>query len=1220
VRLASLALVAVLVTSARSLAAQVGSTTDILNGVVTDADHNPIEGATVEATSVETQITRHIVTNAKGRYTILFPDGGGQYRVTVRALGEAEQRFVLARQADEDRLTRNVIMSPTAVVLEQVTVRARQRGGGRDRATPGSTERNIGGEQAAHLPVDASDPNALAALAPGVVSIAGTDTTAAAFSVAGQAPTLNNVTLDGLSFGGGSVPQDAVRSTRVITSTYDVARGQFTGGVVASTTRGGSNIPAGSFTYALRDKSLAFGTGEASAFGQGYTQNQLGGGFGGALVRDKLFIFGAAQGRWRDEDAQSLLTADEATLERLGVAPDSAARFMALVNGYGVPVATVGGDSNRTTDGWNAIVRTDWLLAEQHTLTLRGDWRLNTQDPTRLSPLSLPTGSGTMHDQGGGLMATLTSRFGGTVINELRAYGSLDKRSSSPFLALPTARVQVTSVVTDTIQSVANLGFGGSPALPQEVDTRTLEASDEVSWLPGNASHRIKLGGLLNVSRVQQQSSIDPYGLFIFNSLEDLEANQPASFTRTLQTSQRVGTALNPAFYVGDSWRASPALQLTYGARLEGSVYRGAPANNATVDSVFGVRTDRFPSEWHASPRVGFTWTPGAGEGGPPQWIVRGGGGEFRSPAPAGLFSAAESGGVSSESQLVCVGSAVPIPDWNAYSADPSTIPTTCTDGGTGVGTTARPSITAFDPNFGAPRAWRASLGVQHRFFERYGLSIDALYARGVSLVGVNDLNLNTNPGFTLADEGNRPVYVPAASIVPASGAIDPFASRLHPELGTVFSIGSNLESEAGQFIVGLNGFTLRGLILQASYTYTRSRDQSPFTCCSASQGFASTTTAGNPNTAEWATSDYERRHQFLLTATYPFTAALELTTIARLTSGAPFTPMVGGDINGDGFRNDRAFVFDPATVAGDTALANGMRRLLATAPSGVRECLESQFGSVASRNSCTSNWQPSLDLQLNWRPALFGLQRRLMISVSTVNLLAGVDQWVHGSNDLHGWGVPARPDQTLLSVQGFDPVSNQFLYTVNERFGSASGAAAAYRVPFQIALQAHLVIGPDQARDRLRGIFGGGRGGGGGQGGGGGAPGGEGAAANANDLGGRFARGMLNPASRVLLLRDSLTLTDTQVTQLTALRDSVDKLLAPLADSVRVTLDKAGPNPDPARLFASVRPYLTKGREYVQGAVNAMQGMLTPDQWAKVGDDIKRPGPGGRQRREAPP
>jgi len=112
----------------------------------------------------------------------------------------------------------------------------------------------------------------------------------------------------------------------------------------------------------------------------------------------------------------------------------------------------------------------------------------------------------------------------------------------------------------------------------------------------------------------------------------------------------------------------------------------------------------------------------------------------------------------------------------------------------------------------------------------------------------------------------------------------------------------------------------------------------------------------------------------------------------------------------------------------------------------------------------------------------------------------------------------------------------------------------------------------------------------------------------------------MLNPASRVLLLRDSLTLTDTQVTQLTALRDSVDKLLAPLADSVRVTLDKAGPNPDPARLFASLRPYLTKGREYVQGAVNAMQGMLTPDQWAKVGDDIKRPGPGGRQRREAPP
>ena len=102
------------------------------------------------------------------------------------------------------------------------------------------------------MPIDASDLNTLATLAPGVVGFAGSDTTDAAFSVAGQRTTANNVTLDGLSFGSGSVPQDAIRNTRVVTSTYDVARGQFSGGLVASTTRSGTNVPQGAKDLLLK--------------------------------------------------------------------------------------------------------------------------------------------------------------------------------------------------------------------------------------------------------------------------------------------------------------------------------------------------------------------------------------------------------------------------------------------------------------------------------------------------------------------------------------------------------------------------------------------------------------------------------------------------------------------------------------------------------------------------------------------------------------------------------------------------------------------------------------------------------------------------------------------------------------------------------------------------------------------------------------------------------
>jgi len=42
----------------------------------------------------------------------------------------------------------------------------------------------------------------------------------------------------------------------------------------------------------------------------------------------------------------------------------------------------------------------------------------------------------------------------------------------------------------------------------------------------------------------------------------------------------------------------------------------------------------------------------------------------------------------------------------------------------------------------------------------------------------------------------------------------------------------------------------------------------------------------------------------------------IELSVIARLLSRMPFTPIVGSDINGDGQRNDQAFVFNPATTS----------------------------------------------------------------------------------------------------------------------------------------------------------------------------------------------------------------------------------------------------------------------------------------------------------------
>ncbi|HUQ48521.1 MAG TPA: carboxypeptidase-like regulatory domain-containing protein, partial [Gemmatimonadaceae bacterium] len=542
--------------------AQVGSTTDIIMGRVTSPDGKPIAGAKVEVTSTETQIARTKATDADGRYSVLFPDGGGSYNVTVLSIGFAPQRFAVVRNNDEDRLVHDVVMGRNATVLQSVQVRAApNRARNTDRPEAGSTERGLPPGLINRLPVDAGDLNALATLAPGVIGVAGTDSTPASFSVGGQPANQNSLTLDGLSFGSGSVPQEAVRNTRVITSTYDVARGQFTGGQVASTTRGGTNLFQGAVGYSLRDPSLEFVDDGENAFSQKYTQNQISGGFGGPIIKNKLFTFGALTLTRRTDPLQSLLAADPLAFQRLGTNADSVAHFLSLLDRYGLEPTSAQIPDERLNDNASALVRVDYNLAEANTLMVRGDWRGSVQDASRISAFSVPHSGGNAKGSGGGGMVTLTSHYS-SFINELRAYQSIDKRSTDPYIDIPSGRVVVASNLPDRSLGVSTLQFGVNPSLPQETRTRLRELSDELSRVSKNGAHRLKLGGLLNEEQSENGTFNNALGTFTFNSIADFEAGRPASFTRTLASRDRNARSVNSALYLGDAWRQSQKLQL----------------------------------------------------------------------------------------------------------------------------------------------------------------------------------------------------------------------------------------------------------------------------------------------------------------------------------------------------------------------------------------------------------------------------------------------------------------------------------------------------------------------------------------------------------------------------------------------------------------------------------------------------------------------------------
>lgn len=341
-------------------------------------------------------------------------------------------------------------------------------------------------------------------------------------------------------------------------------------------------------------------------------------------------------------------------------------------------------------------------------------------------------------------------------------------------------------------------------------------------------------------------------------------------------------------------------------------------------------------------------------------------------------------------------------------------------------------------------------------------------------------------------------------------------------------------------------------------------------------------------------------------TITWPINPAIELSAIARLSSGGFFTPLVGGDVNGDGLRNDRPFVFDPAT-APDSAIANGMSRLLSTAPARARECLQAQMGTIASRNSCSVPWTPAFDLQLNLRPNSFGLQRKLTISILGLNTLTGIDQLLHGKDDLRGWGQPVFPDRTLMYVRGFDPASKRFIYQVNEHFGAANGSRNAFRVPFQLAVQARLALGVDPARQQMNAVFGG-RGG---------------APPSVDDFRERLARAVPNPFRQILELNDSLKLdlTAEQKATLSLLGDSLQAKADTLVGALAQTLGSPeARNAEPMQLAIRMRGKVQEARELTTKAIKQAEAVLAPEQWAKVPKNVREPFQGQREGQEGRP
>ena len=242
------------------------------------------------------------------------------------------------------------------------------------------------------------------------------------------------------------------------------------------------------------------------------------------------------------------------------------------------------------------------------------------------------------------------------------------------------------------------------------------------------------------------------------------------------------------------------------------------------------------------------------------------------------------------------------------------------------------------------------------------------------------------------------------------------------------------------------------------TWTFTAGREES--------FGFSGTT-AGDPTVRERSASALPQ-HTITVSLTRRREGWGQLGLAVRAQSGYRYTPLVAGDIN--------------ATVTRTTARSCSQR------PSPIRRsstewrvssrARQVRRATVSSIKPAASRRAIAAPLAGPCRPSPFAfahsyllhLGNRGSVNVYLINVLAGLDQALHGSDKLRGWGQWSSPDPTLLVVRGYDPATSKFLYSVNPLFGSSAVYRSAFRAPFALTIDFKVELGPDRESQLIRG------------------------------------------------------------------------------------------------------------------------------------------------------
>jgi hypothetical protein len=958
---------------ATQLAAQ-GVATSAIRGIVRSDDNVPIDAA-VTIRNVATGVVWKARVR-EGNYLLQGLEIGGPYVIEVRHLGFVSQRSAPTTLPLGSSVEVDFILKRAPLTLDTVTVVTRrpdlaQAGGG-------GTSTTIDDDLLHRLPTLNRNVFDFLPLAPQLSTKVGAGRTG--LSAAGANLRFNNFLINGVDErlvngnvssginGGKSIPVDAVKEYQVLVAPYDVRYGDFTGALVNTVTRSGTNELTGSaFSYWRSDR---LGRPQDDSTSQPYERLQTGFSFGGPVRRNRIHFFVAPEVQRLTSPAPgAYLGQPETSAAKLRIDPADISRFEDVMKKYGLIPGSAGVVTNKS-NLLNVFIRVDAAIPEWNSRIIAFASSGFSDDSrftrTSLDSFSLSTYRFSTASRGRlasiQLHTDLPWLRGGH--NELLMSHLTDGQDFLPDVKQPLVRVALPAVDG----GVVTLSSGtAETAQGRFSDNRSFSIKDEFSFSLYRTSE-IVVGGQVENFRIHRGGVTGGYGVWTFSNLDSLAKGSAERY----ELRQDLGDGGAPlsgwqyAAYLGSHWTPAPRLELTGGVRADALSFSSRPAYNAAFDSIFGRRTDRMPDAqllW--SPRLGFTWKPF----GPA--TLRGGVGMFTGRPPKAWYAPAITSNGLGTGLLRCGPSPSDAGPPPAFMPDYRNAPTACGNG-PAVGPTG--DVDLLDPKLRMAQTLRSSLAFDYRLKQDVLVSTEAVVSRNRADFAFVNLNLK---GPQRIDRFGRVMY----GTIGDNGVAKPAA--VNNGFSEVIDLTNTSRNYSYEMSAQVEKRFARNSSASAAYTWSRVRDvQSPsrVNMSGLSMWGDARAVSGYLDDLTPGISLNDHPHRFVGTITYKLPwgkASTDLSFYYVAESGVPFTYLAHGasrrgDLNADGSNaNDPVYVpldtFDEKEIVlsgksdargADNSDAAKLQRIADQRAALDRfiersECLRRQRGRILQRNSC---------------------------------------------------------------------------------------------------------------------------------------------------------------------------------------------------------------------------------------------------------------------------